>query len=361
MTREEATLVNRRRVSIVGIVATSLITLMVIALIVLGNGGVNGMSGASANDVAGAKPTPSATPAQEKACADTWAIVPSDNTNNRWFFEGIASIRDAKTNEEATAAAFDWQTKVRTDPKLLAGAAKVILQRDVDRNTLVDSKNCATEAAVDLDMEIGMQLASSKITPDDVDPNAYNTGVQDGTVIGDTSPGIGGDTSAVQVTLADGRVIWIMARCGNLATQGPPSLPPGVTDNPERCAYNPQLPPGSKDCVPPPAPVCPPETPHGTWPLCKDDSSAGPGPSGNAPIGSGPSEDSGPGEYVPPAEMEQPPAAPYTPPAPPAPAPPATGPAPVPDPAPAPAPEPAAPAPSNPVEGCVIPPGKTSC
>ena len=306
--------------------------------------------------------TPTPTPTSE-ACSASWVIEEADNTNNRWFLEGIASIKDATTNEEATAAAYDWQEKVRTDPDLLAGAAKVFLQRDVDRNSLVNSEGCATEAAVDLDMEIGIALATAKVTPDDVDPNAFNTGVQDGIVIGDASGGIGGDLSAVQVTLSDGRVIWIMARCGNLATQGPPPLPPGITDNPERCAYNPQLPPDSPDCVPPVTPECPEGT-NGTWPVCKDSPSNDPGPSGNAPIGQGPNEDPGPGEYVPAPEMEQPPEAPRVDPPAPAPQPAAPGPsapAPSPDPAPAPAPEPAAPAPSEAPDTCPIPPGMTSC
>jgi len=241
-----------------GVFAAVVFIAAIIAIFVLlFSASLSGMSSkAFGNDVAGAAPTPQPTAEQEKACADTWPIVESDNTNNRWFFEGIASIRDAKTNKEATAAAFDWQSKVRTDPKLLAGAAKLMLQRDVDRSTLSNSENCATEAAVDLDLEIGTAIATSVITPDDVDPNAFNTGVQDGTVIGDTSGGIGGDLSAIQLKLSDGRIIWIMARCGNIATQGPPSLPSGPTDNPERCAYNPQLPPDSPDCGPPNP--CPP-------------------------------------------------------------------------------------------------------
>jgi hypothetical protein len=299
---------------ILALVAVVVAIFAVLAIVLTSS--VSGASSAGlGNNAANAAPSPRPTAEQEKACADTWVIVEADNTNNRWFFEGIASIRDAKTNEEATAAAYDWQEKVRTDPDLLVGAAKVFFpDRNFDRNSFVDSKNCATKAAVDLNMEIGTAIATSVITPDDVDPNAHNTGTGvDGSVIGDASGGIGGDLSAVQLTLSDGRVIWIMARCGNLATPGAPSLPPGPTDNPPRCAYNPQLPPDSPDCAPP-VEVCPPGM-HGTPPVCKDDPSNDPEQQDNNKPGGGGQAPEQTDPVGPPAGGEPPEV--YVPPAPP--------------------------------------------
>jgi hypothetical protein len=147
---------------------------------------------------------------------------------------------------------------------------------------------------------------------------------------------------------ADKPVGFIRVGCINpgdgFKPKPPPPAPPTTPETPDN---------------PPPAQVCPPDMPHGEWPNCKDDSSRDPGPRGNAPIGQGPNADPGPGTYIPPQEMEQPPSTPYVPPAPPAPAPPAApapGPAPAPvptrDPAPAPAPEPSAPPPSAPETGC---------
>jgi hypothetical protein len=296
-----------------------------------------------------------ATSASPEDCKDSWPIVKSNNSSNRWFFEGIAAIKDATTNEEAMAAAQDWQAKVRQDPTLLAGAAKVFLLKEIDRATLAGSDGCVTKAAVDLDLELGMALAAAKVTPDDVPETAYNSGVADGSVIGDSAAGITGDRSAIQITLPDGRVIWIMARCGNVATQGSPPLPPGPTDNPPRPTCESAYGPGYT----------------GTWPVCKDPASNDPGPSRNAPVGGGKNADPGPGAHVAPSDMVQPPATlPVNPAAPPvvvatqAPSTPSNPtPAPVPtvDPAPAPTAEPSAAPTTAPIDTCVPPPGKTTC
>jgi len=123
----------------------------------------------------------------------------------------------------------------------------------------------------------------------------------------------------------------------------------------------PSMPPGSPEAPKPPTtPSCPPGT-TGTPPNCLEAKipSQDPAPRGNAPVGGGTNADPGPGVYVPPAQMVQPPAAPRVNPAPPAPAPAVV--VPVPDPAPAPAPEPAAPAPAAPATGTSCAPGITSC
>lgn len=110
---------------------------------------------------------------------------------------------------------------------------------------------------------------------------------------------------------------------------------------------------------PPPPPVqeCPPDMPHGEWPVCKDDPSNIPA---TPPGGGGPSPDQ-PDPVGPPAGGNPPPVYQPPPPPPPAPGPPVGS---EPDPAPAPAPQPSAPPPSNPVDpnegnGCA--PGLSSC
>ena len=319
-------------------------------------------SGAAARGtMSRATPSPTASATTEpELCSDTWAMEEADHTNNRWFYKGIASIYDAKTNEEAMDAAHDWLAEVRKDPGLLAGAAKLFLQKDVDPATLASSEGCATKAAADLEIEIGMTISSSKVSAGEAPTSATNTGVQDGTVVGSSFAGISGDRTAIQVTLPDGRTIWILARCGNPATAGPPPLPPGKTDQP----------------APPPetpvTPVCPPDMPHGTPPNCKDSPTRDPAQNGNAPVGGGPNANPGPGTYVPPAQMQQPPSTPRPNPAPPAPEPPAPqpptpsnpspAPVPTPDPAPAPSPRPSAPPPPAPETGCdASAPGGSDC
>lgn len=354
------TRIQRKKSLVIPITLVALLIVSALVIAVAFFGGANGSD--AATSITAAKPSPSATTAPSPSatpedCADSWPIVPANHEQNRWFYEGIASIMDANTNEEAVAASIDWREKVRQAPNLLVGAVKTFLQKDVSEASLTGSDGCVTQEAVDLDLELGMYIAASKITPDEAPINGVNTGVNDGAVVSDSSPGISGDRKAIKIVTPDGRTIWIMARCGNIVTESP-VFPPGETDNP-------------------PKPTCPPEMPNGNWPNCKDEPTQDPGPRGNAPIGHGPNADPGPGQYIAPENMVQPPSTPYVPPAPPAPVVPAPqpptpsnpnpAPVPTPDPAPAPSAEPSAPPTSNPVGpsdpggGCLPPPGMTTC
>lgn len=88
---------------------------------------------------------------------------------------------------------------------------------------------------------------------------------------------------------------------------------------------------------PPPPPTTPPTNPPPPPPPTNEpkDPAEDPYPRGNAPIGGGPNADPGPGTYIPPQEMEQPPAAPRVDPPPPAPEPAPAPPTVTPSPAPA--------------------------
>jgi hypothetical protein len=178
-----------------------------------------------------------------------------------------------------------------------------------------------------------------------------NTGVNGTTAVQEDGV-IGDDKSGYDVTYKDasGQVAAqhsALDRCTQPTFQKPPSkLPPGDTDNP-----------------PPPTDNPPPSNPPGNEPKHPSED---PYPQGNAPTGGGQNANPGPGKYVEPDKMEQPPSKPYVPPAPPAPKPPdpkPSDPKPVPtkDPAPAPAPEPSAPTPSEPEGGCTPIPGVEDC
>ena len=315
-----------------------------------------------------ATPSPTATPsATDPACEPAYTQEPTGHTGNKVDDKFAQEYAEATVNagnmsEEQIQLLLERSGK---DAFLLASWAHPFgLIQDPNAWQDLVSDGCLSSKGIKLhnQFEGALTAKGTVVTEAEAPADGHNSGVSDGVYGIDASQGVNGDRKAIKITLKDGTVVYIMVRCGNVVYPSKPSLPSVPTDNPPPpCVYNPQLPSDSSECVPPATPVCEPPTPHGTWPLCKDDYVAGPGPSGNAPIGSGPSEDPGPGTFIPPEQMEQPPAAPYEPPAEPAPAPPVTGPAPVPDPAPAPAPEPEAPAPSDPVPICIIPPGKTSC
>jgi hypothetical protein len=140
------------------------------------------------------------------------------------------AIQAATTPEEARAAANEWAELVRTDPTLLAGAAKYLLDRDVNQAELFDSDGCATQTAVDLVGELKVALALSSITPSEAPADAYNSGTDGQQVVGAANPGIGGNRKAILIEAPNGTKIWVMARCGNPVTEGAPPVPVGPTD-----------------------------------------------------------------------------------------------------------------------------------
>ena len=288
---------------------------------------------------AAAKPTTTNAPQASASTSTTtgcktWTTGPADYTNNRWFGDGIAAIKNATTPAEATAAAHDWLAEVRKDPNLVVGAAQYFLKRTVDKATL-STGACATDAAVQLLTEIELTIGQAKsIVPDTAPATGYNSGVENGNVVGSSVAGISGDRKAIKITLSDGRVIWIMARCGNIVTIGHPPVPTGNTDQ------------------------CPPGT-TGTPPKCLEVKlpTQDAAPRGNAPVGGGTNVDPGPGAYVPPTQMSQPPATqPAAPAAPKVTTPPVGS---IPDPVAPPTRQSAAPAPSAPAKGCAPAPGTT--
>lgn len=167
------------------------------------------------------------------------------------------------------------------------------------------------------------------------DRNLVNMGMTAEGLVSNAVPGIDGDRSAIVYRFKDGTEVTVLKRCANLPRRTPvyPTVPPSrfnpapvpapkpvpttvppTTTVPTTTTTTTTVPPTTTTTVPPPPPVTvvpkvPEEDPY---------------PQGNAPQGGGPNEDPGPGQYVPPEEMERPPETSRTnppPPPPPAPAP----------------------------------------
>jgi hypothetical protein len=206
---------------------------------------------------------------------------------------------------------------------------------------LVDG-NCLSAAGRDLYNQFAGALNAKGTTfaEGDAPATGYNSGVSGGTYQVYATPGVTGNRKAIKVTLANGTVVWIMVRCGNVVYSTPP---PGV--------------PTTTPPVVTPSPTCPPKT-HGVWPVCKDDPAVDPQNLGNNKTGGGGKAPVQTDPVGPPA-AGIPPAA-YTKPAAPAPA--AAVPVgAIPDPVPAPAPEPAAPPPGGAARGTSCAPGIPTC
>jgi hypothetical protein len=211
-----------------------------------------------------------------------------------------------------------------------------------DWNTLSVNDNCLSAAGQILyyQFEGALNAKGTTFAEGDAPATGYNSGVNgNGTYQVYAAPGVTGNRKAIKVTLPNGTVVWIMIRCGNVVYSTPP---PGVPTT---------TPPTTK---PPTKPPTSPPTTKQKVP------SQDPAAQGNAPVGGGKNIDPGPGVYVPPAQMSQPPAVTRVNPAPPpvVQAPPVNS---VPDPVPAPAPQPAAPKPAAPATGCAPAPGMTTC
>lgn len=258
-------------------------------------------------------------------------------------------INDTSLSKEAKAK------KIKEAELKLAGsnaetlAAWVIsmgLYDSLDWKTLVNegkivNGGCLSDKGVQVWSEYkGAITASTDVTSGLANGTETNSGIENATYVQAETSGINVDRTAVIYTLADGSKWKKLVICGNPLYDNPPQhLPKGKTVNPE--------------------PPKPPEPPK----LQPKNPSLDPYAQGKAPIGGGYNQDPGPGVYIPPQNMVQPPAAPRVNPPAPAPAPPAQsnpspggGSKPIPDPTPPPKAEPEAPKPTDPAG-----PGAGSC
>ena len=196
----------------------------------------------------------------------TWKMKKGDYAHNRWFGDGIAAIRTARTKKSARRAAAKWLDRVKRDPNLLIGAA-VYFFPDGKKYTKAQlvKNGWATDKAVQLVSRIQIALGQSRITPSKAPANGTNSGVAGGHVVAAATGGISGDRRAIQIVLPNGKKIWILARCGNPVKIGRPSR----------------------------------HLEAKKWRM-------DPWAQGNAPIGGGPNADPGPGQYVRPGDMDRP-------------------------------------------------------
>jgi hypothetical protein len=204
--------------------------------------------------------SPNHNPTQKSSASPTdynrqgWAMKTGDYENNRWFGDGIQQIKDAKTNAQASDALAIWLDRVKRDPILLAAAANQFLGKNITSDSLIKN-GWSTNLAIQSAMEIEAAIGKSNVEVSNAPVDGYNTGVSNNTVVTSQNQGISGDRKAVQVTLPAQKKIWVMARCGNIALPGKPSLPPGKTDNPT------PTPPTEPPVIVPPTPTTPPHHP----------------------------------------------------------------------------------------------------
>lgn len=217
---------------------TAIFGLLVVTVFLVGFFWSTGMSkgaASTASTTTVATSTTVTTPTNTSNCPNSWKRKDSNKAGHRWIADGVKTIRDAKTSAEARKGLADWLDESKKDPVLLTGVSSFVLKKNVSKDGLFDKNECATASAVALVEEIQREFVLADVQPAVAPPSATNSGSTSKTVVIDLTPGMSGDLRSARVELADGRVLFILWRCGNIATIAPPSLPKGPTDNTSSC------------------------------------------------------------------------------------------------------------------------------
>lgn len=187
----------------------------------------------------------------DRRCAGSWKMK-SSTPKNGDVVQSVPSIRRAETEAEARAAARDWVDKIKNHPGVLSGVSAYLGKQEVPSYAL-EVDGCASDAAVALVQDMYVAIALSRISPALAPADGINSGTRNGKLYAYNQRGVTGDRRAIKIVPRDGRVFWVMARCGNPVVMGnppvprgnPPSNPPGNLHPPSGgCEYN---------CTPPPS------------------------------------------------------------------------------------------------------------
>lgn len=162
----------------------------------------------------------------EVAC-DGWEIDRDDNVQNRVISEGLNGA-----SEEAVDEAFE---AARHDERILLylwGYTPQGSQQAVQADTLV-SDGCMSEKGIGLWHQAKGAWDAASVSDAVAPRHACNTGMTEKGPVRARHCGISGDRSAAHVVFKDGTEVWILYRCGNVATPDKPVLPEGPTDEEE--------------------------------------------------------------------------------------------------------------------------------
>lgn len=232
----------------------------VIAFAVAGALVLSACGGGENADPRGAERNPGVAEEETENCPTTWEMQEIDHgDNNRVLDEGIASVGEADTNDEAREAFQEWLDTIKQDNDMLAGNASAILRRGVSVEALTsEDGTCATDIADQLVAEVEAEVLSGEVTAMDPTQDMTNTGVNaENELVQSAQPGLSGDLDGISFTLRDGRDFGILRRCGNLVMLGDLGLPEGPTDNPDEPEY-PATTTSTPSTIPPRVEVAPP-------------------------------------------------------------------------------------------------------
>jgi hypothetical protein len=252
---------NRKRWWIIGITTAGLLA---VALLITATflGHANLATPAAAMQVKTPKPKASATPTTE-ACPVAYQQVAVKHDLGRVDsdFATKYAVVTANTNNLSDAQKTLLLDESGKDAQVLASWTHAFgLFEDPSKWPTLVAGNCLSPEGQKLhdQFEGALKASGTKVEEGVAPTNGYNSGIVNGTYGVDASQGVSGDRKAIQITLKDGTVIWIMVRCANPVYPGKPNLPTVPTDNPPPvvppkpvCIYNSTLPPDSPLCLKP--------------------------------------------------------------------------------------------------------------
>lgn len=149
---------------------------------------------------------------------DNYELFPPGNYNANTLHKLISS---ADNKAESILAVRYWLNVIKQNPYLLAGDAKIILNKDVDAAQL-SNNNYSTDTAISLVNEVWMKLSNAKLSIWRLGPiNSYEIALFDDTmrISSDSSWRFFSDLKSIKITLDDGRTIWILGEGGDIVVK----------------------------------------------------------------------------------------------------------------------------------------------
>jgi hypothetical protein len=170
------------------------------------------------------------------AGCQTWKMSTGTPKNGNWLKHGVKEISNAKsmTQKEANHAVDVWMSMVKRNTATLSTAAAFFAKhKGIEPASLDDAHGCANKRAQRVAQETAIALGRYQASFAQAPADATNSGTRGGHVYVYNRPGIGGNRRAIKLTNPRGEVIWILGRCGNLASH---MKPPVKTEKPPRGA-----------------------------------------------------------------------------------------------------------------------------
>ena len=211
------------------------VLMLILAFIVSIDYPANNTANGSDADVSAA-PAPSPTPSPTSDCAPEFvqeAGVNEDNQVDSDFETEYAATVTGAANLSEAQKAIVLKRSASNAQRLAIWAAQFGAHDDQTEWQSLVADGCLSQEGQAVYNKLAGIFSVSTFEEAQAPENGYNSGINNGNLVISPEPGIRGDLRAIKITTPDGKVVYIMVRCGNVVYDAPPpGVPPGTTDNP---------------------------------------------------------------------------------------------------------------------------------